>query len=253
MALALAGCLPLPGSKTRSTASNDIDTTDAQTKAYMNLAAALLLENEYTMALQELEKAKAKDARNVDLENYFGLTYYGMKEYELSVQSYQKALEMRPERTDVRNNLGMAYLAQKQYDKALAEFNTSANDLAYQKKYLPMTNIGLTYLEMGRYDEALASLLKVTEVAPSYAKAYQLIGRVYMSQGSPREAVDYLNNAAKLNPDDTETHMSLGEAFSSLGRAQEAAEAYSRVARLAPNTPMALEAQKRARRIMGFE
>jgi len=251
---ALTGCLPAPGSKSRRVSTgNDLNSTDAGTKAYLNLAAALLLQNEYTMALKELEKAQKTDPVNVDLENYFGLAYYGLAEYDLAEASFTKALEMRSARADIRNNLGLTYLAKKQYDKALAEFTTSSNDLSYQKKYLPMTNIGLTYLEMGRYDEALSALEKSIKTAPDYAKAYQLTGRVYLAKGQPNDALDYLNNAARLNPGDTDTYMSLGETFTSLGRIHEAAEAYGRVANLNPNTPTAMEAQKKARRLMGFE
>ena len=255
LALAISGCLPAPGSKTRTsrTSSSDIGTADEKSRSYMNLAAALILEQEYTMALSELEKAKAINPRNTDLDNYFGMAYYGLQEFELSALSYQKALSLRPDRTDIRNNLGLAYLAQKQYDQALAEFETAGKDLTYEKKYLPMANIGLTYLEMGRYDDALTALNKVTRVAPTYGAAYQLIGRTYLAKGNPRDAADYLNNAAKLNPDDPATYMALGEALGSLGRTQEAAEAYGRVATLMPNTPIALEAQKKARRLMGFD
>ena len=47
--------------------------------------------------------------------------------------------------------------------------------------------------------------------------------------------------------------MALGEALAGLGRLQEGAEAYGRVTTLVPKTPLALEAQKKARFLMGFE
>ena len=251
----MAGCLPAPGSKARPArvSGSNIKTTDEKSRSYMNLASALVLEGEYTMALVELEKAKAIDPRNVDLQNLLGLSYYGLKEYDLAMESYLKALEMNSSRTDVRNNLGLTYLAQKHYDQALVEFTTASKDLAYEKKHLPLSNIGLTYMEMGRYDDALAALNKVTEVAPNFANAYQLIGKVYLAQGKYRDALDYLNNAARLQSNDPETYMALGEALAGLGRLQEGAEAYGRVTTLVPRTPLALEAQKKARYLMGFE
>lgn len=252
MAMAMSGCLSAAGSKSRASGS-DLKSADEKSRAYMDLASALILEREYTLALTELEKAKAINSNNVDLDNYFGTVYYGLQEYELAAQSYQKALAARPGRTDIRNNLGLNYLAQKQYDQALAEFDIAGKDLTYEKKHLPMTNTGLTYLEMGRYDEALAALNKVTKIAPSYGYAYQLIGRAQLGKGNARDAVDYLHNAAKLNPGDAGTYMALGEALSSLGRTQEAAEAYGRVTTLVPNTTTALEAQKKARWLMGFD
>ena len=242
---------PTPKSGT-SRRSGGASTND-QAKAQINLAAALLMEGEYQKALPELMKAKELDPKSADVENFLGLSYYGMKEYSLAIESYQKALKLNSKRTDVHNNLGLVYLAQRDYDKALEEFNTCLKDLTYQKKQLPLSNIGLTYLEMGRYEEALTSLTRATEVAPDYGKSYQLIGRVYLAQGKNKEAVDYLNNGAKLDPGDPETFMALGDAHTKLGQKEEAAQSYSRAASLAPNSPLALEAQKRARRVMGFE
>jgi len=248
MALALGGCVSFLEPKAKPAPPMD----DA-TRAQLNLATGLMMENEYTRALDELLKAKEASPRNADVDNLLGLAYYGMKEYPLSVESYQSALKIDPKRTDVRNNLGMAYLVQREYDKALEEFNACLKDLVYLKKHLPLSNIGLTYMEMGEYDKALAALTRATEVTPDYAKSYQLIGRVHMIRNECREALDYLNNAARLNPDDAETFMTVGDAYVCIGNKEEAAAAYSRVTALVPNTNMAMEAQKRARRVMGFE
>ncbi len=219
----------------------------------MNLATGLLMQGEHTRALEELLKVKETNPRNPDVDNLLGLAYYGMKEYTMSVESYKSALASAPQRTDVRNNLGLAYLAMRNYDLALAEFNACLTDLVYQKKQLPLSNIGLTYLEMGQYDKALAALTRATEVAPEYGKSYQLIGRVQMAQNDCAVALDYLNNAARLNPDDAETFMLAGDAYVCIGNKEEAAAAYSRVATLVPHTNMAMEAQQRARSVMGFD
>ena len=134
-----------------------------------------------------------------------------------------------------------------------ADVTDASTGHSKKKKSLPMSNVDLPYLELDHYDEALTALTKVTEVAPNFATAYQLIGKVYLAKGNPRDAIDYLNNAAKLQPNAPETYMALGEALAGLGRLQDGAEAYGRVTTLVPKTPLALEAQKKARFLMGFE
>ena len=249
LAAAAGGCsfLSLGGSPSQPSH------TDEQAKAQLNLAAALLMQGENSRALPELMKAKELAPRNADVENYLGLAYYGLKEYNLAAESFQKALKLDSKRTDVHNNLGLVYLEQQNYDKALAEFNICLKDLLYQKQQLPLSNIGLTYMEMGRYEEALASLKRATEIAPDYPNSYQIIGRVYLKQNRNKEAIDYLSNAARLDPGDPETFMLLGDAYANMNNAEEAASAYSKAATLAPNTNLALEAQKKARAIMGFD
>ncbi|MDL2260322.1 tetratricopeptide repeat protein [Deltaproteobacteria bacterium OttesenSCG-928-K17] len=260
LTLTFAGCISLfgpdqPGSSgsSKKTAKRSLSAeNEAKVRSLTNLAAALLMEGEHTKALNELLKAKEIDPNNADIENYLGLSYYGMKQYGLAAESYTKALSLAPGRTDIHNNMGLVYLAQSNYDKALEEFNICVADLSYQKKHLPLSNIGLVYLQMGRYDEALASLQKATDATPTYGKAYQLAGRVYLAQNQVSQAIDYLNNGAKLDPTDPETFMVLGDAYVRANKPQEAAEAYSRVGTLAPNSTIALEAQRRARQAMGF-
>ncbi|MDR2946471.1 MAG: tetratricopeptide repeat protein [Candidatus Adiutrix sp.] len=246
LTLAVSGCVSMTGKPKPPPELDDAS------RAQLNLATGLLMQNEPTRALEELLKVKGNNPQNPDVENLLGLAYYGMKEYPLAVESYMAALKLAPERTDVRNNLGLSYLAQRSYDLALAEFNACLTDLVYQKKQLPLSNSGLTYLEMGEYDKALAALTRATEVAPEYSKSYQLIGRVHMARNECAQALDYLNNAARLNPDDAETFMITGDAYVCVANKEEAAAAYSRVTTLVPNTNMAMEAQKRARDVMGF-
>lgn len=244
ISLIFVGCSLIPDGK-----PGDEDKGRGQ----MNLGNALLLEAEYSKALVAFLDAQEMMKPNADLENFLGLTYYGMKEYGLATKSYLKALELDPKRTDVRNNLGLVYLALKDYTLALAAFKRCSEDLVYQKKYLPLTNMGLTYFEMGNYDEATAILAKAMEVAPDYSKSYQIMGQVYLALGKIREASDYFSNAIKLNPDDPEIHMFFGDVKMLQNRPEEAAVSYSQVTILVPNTPMALEAQKKARVAMGFD
>lgn len=261
--LSLSGCLSMikhppraataPAASTSSSISGHKGTAAERAKALTNLGASLLAAGEPHKALPELLEARKLDPKNADLENYIGQAYYGMKEYDLAVESYGRALELSPQRTDIRNNRGLAYLDQKKYDLALAEFNLCLKDLVYQSKEKPMCNMGLAYMAMGEYDQAMSILRRATEVAPNYAKSYQLIGLVHLAEGRTKEAVDYLHNAVKLDPGNSETLMALGDAQARLGQREEAAQSYSRASALAPNTPLALEAQKRARQVMGFD
>ena len=249
LALALAACSG-GGSSSRKAASGQVSD---EAQAQINLGAALLMQGEDVKALPELLRAKELAPKNADVENYLGLAYYGQKEYDLAIESYKRALAINPGRTNIHNNLGLVYLAQNNYDQALAEFNYCLKDLVYQNKHLPQTNIGLTYKAMGDYDQALAALNRAVEMAPNYANAYKYIGQVHMAKGADDTALDYLVNAARLDDKDPEIFMDLGDLYVRLKRPEEAAQAYSQVAALAPNTPLAMEAQRQARRAMGYQ
>jgi len=249
LALALTACAASP-SRPKKTAPGQVS---EEAQAQINLGAALLMQGEYVKALPELLRARELAPKNADVENFLGLAYYyGQKEYDLAVECYKRALAINPDRTDVRNNLGLVYLEQNNYDQALTEFNYCLKDLVYQNKHLPQTNIGLTYLKMNDYDKALAALTRAVELSPNYANAYKIIGKVHIARQSYDAALDYLVNAALLDDKDPDTFMELGDLYDRLRKPDEAAQAYSQVAALVPNTPMAMEAQRRARKAMGF-
>ncbi len=252
LSLTLSACFPFGDSGGKAT-RRPANTTNTQVKAQMNLGAALLMEGQTNRALEELLKAKDMDPKNADIENFLGLAYYGMQQYPLAIESYQNALKLNPKRSDVHNNLGLVYLDQQNYEQALNEFNACLQDLTYQKKQLPLTNIGLTYMDMGDYEKAMAALTRATEVAPDYAKSYYLIARIHQYRDNHREAIDYFNNAIKLDPGSPDSFMLLGDSYAALKRSEDAAQAYGQAAALVPNTPLALEAQKKARQAMGFD
>jgi len=253
LALALAACGGSSESRRSSRKNAEAGRVSDEAQAQINLGAALLMQGEYIKALPELLRAKELAPKNADVENYLGLAYYyGQREYELAIESYKRALAINPSRTDVHNNLGLVYLEMNNFEQALAEFNYCLKDLVYQNKHLTYTNIGLTYIKMKDYDQALAALARAIEIAPNYANAYKQTGLAHLARQEYEPALDYLVNAARLDDKDPDTFMNLGDLYVRLGKPDEAAQAYSQVAVLVPNTTLALEAQRRARKAMGF-
>lgn len=222
MVLTLTGCLSFfsgsSGSGGNVGSPKKVSASVEEVKAQLSLAAAYLMEGNYNAAMPELMKAREMDPKNADVENFFGLAYYGMKNYNQAIESFQKALSLDSGRADVHNNLGLAYLALQQYDQALSEFNTCLASPNYQKKHLPLSNIGLAYMETGRYNEAADALTRATQENPSYGKAYQLLGRVYLTQGNAQAALGALETAMQLDPSDPETISLLENAQSMLRR-----------------------------------
>lgn len=221
MTLSLSGCFSFFSGESKSGGSGapkKVSASAEEVKAQLSLAAAYLMEGNYNSAMPELMKAREMDPKNPDVENFFGLAYYGMKNYNQAIESFKKALGFDSNRADVHNNLGLAYLALQQYDQALAEFNICLASPTYQKKHLPLSNIALAYMETGRYDDALNALNRATQENPNYAKAYQQIGRVHLTRGNPQAALGALEKAMQLDPADPETISLLEDAQSRLRR-----------------------------------
>lgn len=219
MTLALTGCFSVFSSDSkRANTPKKVSATSEEVKAQLSLAAAYMMDGDYNNAMPELMKAREMDPKSADVENVFGLAYYGMKNNNLAIESYKKALSYDSSRADVRNNLGLAYLTMQQYDQAVQEFNTCLASPSYQKKHLPLTNLGIAYLEMSRFDDAVNALNQAIQENPNYPKAHQQLGRVYLTRGNNQAALDALEKAMQLAPNDPETNALYNDARSRLGR-----------------------------------
>jgi Tfp pilus assembly protein PilF len=228
-------------------------TPEQQLSAFTNLGAARLLQNDLAGALSELSKAERIDPNNTDVLTYLGLTYYRRKDYPKAIEYYQKALLIDPNRTEVHNNLGLVYMDQKNFAGAKGEFEICLADPTYSKPYLPHYNLGLLEEAQGRPEAAEEVYKRLLALSPQYPPPFYRLGIIYYNRAEWRRAVDFLLNAVQLNKDYTEAFFLLAEAYEHLDLKDEAAESYGQVVVLAPNTALAIEAQSRARRVLGYE
>jgi superkiller protein 3 len=162
-------------------------------------------------------------------------------------------LSLDPSKTDIHNNLGLVYMDQQQYDLAKREFETCLGDPTYGRPWLPQFNLGVIEQLQGRGQEAEAVYQKLLAVSPQYPPPYFMLGQIYFDGGDTQKAVDYLLSAVRLDPSYSDAFFLLGQAYEKVGKKDEAAEAFGQVVVLSPNTPKAIEAQRRARQVLGFE
>jgi Tfp pilus assembly protein PilF len=230
-----------------------VATPKQQMEAYINLGQIMLLQNDLAGALSELSKAERIDPANIDVLTYLGLTYYSRKDYDKAIDYYTRALATDPTRTEIHNNLGLVYMDIKRFPEAKQEFEYCLADTTYAHPWLPQFNLGAIEQIQGNLKEAEAIYRQILAVRPQYAPPYFRLAQLFHGQGNNREAVDYLLNAVKLDPSFVDAYYLLGETHEKMGNKVEAAEAYGQVVVLSPNTPRAIEAQRKARRVLGFD
>jgi type IV pilus biogenesis/stability protein PilW len=247
-ALLAAGCVP-PADPDALRAG----TPDEQAAAFTELGKARLLQGDLAGALSELSRAESINPRNIDTITLLGLTYYSRKDYEKAVSYFERALAIDPSKSDVHNNLGLVYMDMRDYGRARAEFETSLADPTYSRSYLALFNLGLLAEAEGKKTEAEDIYRRVTLLSPTYSAPLLRLASMRYSEGDYRQASDLLTNVVRLDPGSVDAYWLLAETYERMGLADEAAESYGKVITLAPNSPMALEAQARARKVLGYE
>ena len=60
------------------------------------------------------------------------------------------------------------------------------------------------------WDKAISFFLKVVEIEPDYAMAYNNLGYNYGKQGNNTKAIELLEQSIELDPNNTSAYMKLG-------------------------------------------
>jgi tetratricopeptide (TPR) repeat protein len=87
---------------------------------------------------------------------------------------------------------------------------------------------------MGNEQEARATMMKVTEVAPTFVPAHMGLGNSYLFT-EPRDltkAQQYMEKAVELEPDEAAPHDLLGDTYRAQNQLEKAAQEYTRTAEL---------------------
>lgn len=93
---------------------------------------------------------------------------------------------------------------------------------------------GAGRVERGELDQALDSFRRATEMAPSYAVAYNNLGSGYARLGRHRDAESAYRMAVKRRPFYPEAHVNLGLALAGMGEAEEAVRCFRSAVRQRP-------------------
>ena len=196
------------------------DTPAEIAQGLMRRADDLVLQGQYTEALDLYREAIDLDPYSSQIWNRLGITQMKVGRFPDAVESFQKALDIDPYYTAAWKNKGNALQAQEQYQAAIDSYDRAlaiyGNDLytLYEK--------GVCLQKMGRSDKAM---------------------EIY------NEVVRLAEKEMRRNPNEARYNAQLwttkGDALSHLGRYQEALEAYQEAVRINPKMENAIAGLQR--------
>ena len=76
----------------------------------LNIAQQRIAEQQWSAAIEHLEKASRFDANNADIWNWLGYSQRKSGQLDAAFKSYEKALQLNPRHLGAREYLGEAYL-----------------------------------------------------------------------------------------------------------------------------------------------
>jgi tetratricopeptide (TPR) repeat protein len=97
---------------------NDTPAPAVRTDPDLTAGKQAVDKKDWPRAIESLNKAAAKDARNADIQNYLGYSYRNSGQMDLAFKHYEQALSINPRHRGAHEYVGEAYLLVNNVAKA---------------------------------------------------------------------------------------------------------------------------------------
>ncbi len=148
-AMLLAACAASPGSSPDAAISND-----AALRDYLALAKGYFQMQDFAMARQRLDKARAIGGEVVEVHHVAALIAAAEGDFPVAERQFRKALRLEPGNAPIRNNFGVYLSARGEHERAAAQFRAAGADANYAGRAWAWENLGRTLLRLERPEQA---------------------------------------------------------------------------------------------------
>lgn len=230
------GCAGTPSNTTVS------ESNDARYTLHYNQGLNRLTNNEPSYAMEEFLNAE-KYRKTPDLYFSMGQSCYMLKRNELALNYFDKSLMLDKNFSSSNVGKGIVLRDMGRYDEALAQFNTSLENILFHEPEIAYYNIGLTYLAINDRENAVKYFKGAISLRPEFLTCYYQLALVYVDLKNYEAAIGVLKTLLGYAPNSSEAHLLLGKAYLKLGRSTAAELEFREVIRLAPESESGREAK----------
>ena len=144
----------------------------------------LIVSGKYKEAIENLNRAKKMDPKNVKVYNLLGWAYIHLEQYEKGALLFQEVLSMEPHNEMAHANLGYINHKKGLYGEAIEKLS-SIEKMAKNKQAVlyALFYLGLVYYEREMYEDSVEFLNRAITVGPNLYEAYYYLGKAYQKQG----------------------------------------------------------------------
>ena len=152
-------------------------------------------------ALEEYERAIARDPQDPELYFNRGILYLDMGESALAIEDFDQAVRLSPDEPDFHLHRGVAYENLDQYDNAILEYSHVIRIEPEDSD--AWVNRGVVYFKTGDYQRALSDFAESARLEPEDGVLYAYEALAATLAGMDSEADDLMDQAVELGVDDT--------------------------------------------------
>ncbi len=167
-------CLALLG----ACASKKEGMKSKQAELYFGAGTQNIMDQEYTLALQNLMKANELEPNNSEIINNLGMSYFFKGEVDLAIKYLEQAIKLNDKNTDAKVNLASIYFNQGKIEESEALYKKVLKDLTYDKHARTYYNLGIVELDKKNVDAAEKYFKRSLVEDDNYCPAYFQLGLV---------------------------------------------------------------------------
>jgi tetratricopeptide (TPR) repeat protein len=213
-------------------------------EVHMNLGLVYQLQNDVSKAMAEFRRALRLKPALAGANFFLGVDYCKSGEGARAIRYLKVAARQDPEQPDIWSWLATA---QEMSGDFLAEVATLREGLGRHPRNVDMLYLfGHTYERLGR-EEAT----RLQKLAPSSARAEQLLAESYATSNAWSMAVMRFQNALAVSPGTPGLHVEMGEVLLRAGRITHALTEFDEELRLDPGSVRAFVRRGEAKLVLG--
>lgn len=182
--------------------------------ALWNLGLAMLEKKNYTVAIENLQKATALAPRYSIPHVYLGRVYAALGRNAEAEREFQTAASLSPFSTEVRNALGRFYLEAGRRAEAEGEFRASLAGIPTVEGWRGIAEISALRNSPAEAEQAWRRLL---ELEPFDSHAHFRLGAICLASGRLAEAEKEYESGLRMDPANEEARAALRRIRSGAG------------------------------------
>ncbi|MGB5964420.1 MAG: tetratricopeptide repeat protein, partial [Sulfurimonadaceae bacterium] len=200
---------------------------------YRAMSEVYLLQNNTTLALRQLQKARLHEPDNIDLQFEVVALLMRVKQDQEAIATLESILTVDPASSKVYFLLGELYTRQDAYEAAMESYNKVL--LLKKEGSAELWNsMGLLFMKLERFDEAESAFKKALVMQSEYAEVYYNLGVLSLMKKSLDKAERYFEKAIELRPAFQAAYTKLATLFTEKGQTKKAVDAYLKVLAINP-------------------
>lgn len=207
-----------------------------ESKIHYDMGLLYFQEGDSIRALQELVKAKEKNARDKHIWNALGLSYKERRLYKEAEDAFKESISIDDKFSEAHNNLGVLYLDLKRYKEAIGAFEKAVSNIFYTTPELAYNNMGYAYQALGDFNSAEKNFKEAISLNPSFSLSYTNLASLYLSQKRYKEAENVLLKYLSVFDNHLEANFLIGKLYFETGDKKRAKDYFSKVIKIDPRS-----------------